>query len=91
MACGCLVVGYHGGGGREFLKRDFSFPIEAGDILQFAKDAEFALQLTKAEPEKVMEMTSKAAAFISRNYSPEREERELVKAWREIISQRRPA
>ena len=25
MACGCLVVGYHGHGGKEFLKPEWSF------------------------------------------------------------------
>ncbi len=40
MACGCIVIGYHGQGSKEFLKKDISFPVETGNILSFVKTIE---------------------------------------------------
>ena len=47
MASGCVVVGYHGWGGREYFKPTFSDPIEAGDIIGFARAAEKAIRKGK--------------------------------------------
>jgi GT2 family glycosyltransferase/tetratricopeptide (TPR) repeat protein len=44
MACGCLVVGYHGRGGHEYFRPEFSLPVEAGDVVGFAKAAETVLR-----------------------------------------------
>ena len=33
MACGCCVVSYHGGGGREYMCPPLCYPVEEGDVL----------------------------------------------------------
>ena len=47
MASGCVVIGYHGRGGKEYFQRSFSYPIEAGDIVGFAKAVESVLAREK--------------------------------------------
>jgi glycosyltransferase involved in cell wall biosynthesis len=38
MACGCVVVGYEGGAGKEYFLDDFSFSVEEGNIIDFVKN-----------------------------------------------------
>jgi hypothetical protein len=45
MACGAVVVGYHGMGGREFFDASHAFPVVPGDVLGFARAAEQVLEL----------------------------------------------
>ncbi len=84
MACGCLVIGYHGGGGREFFKPEFSFPIEVGDILGFCRTVEQVLCSYDAERERYERMRKSAADFIRKTYSPEEEKRSVLAAWRQL-------
>lgn len=85
MACGCVVVGYHGWGGREFFKPEFSFPIEDGDIIGFARKVEEVMRQYDRDPQPLIDMGRRAADFITLTYSPEAEERQLVAAWRAIL------
>jgi glycosyltransferase involved in cell wall biosynthesis len=50
MACGNLVVGFHGFSGREFLLPDFSRPIPTGDVLAFANSLEDVLTQEATTP-----------------------------------------
>jgi glycosyltransferase involved in cell wall biosynthesis len=86
MACGCITVGYHGNGGREYFLPEFSFPIEAADILGYAKTVESVLLRLKTDPLPLYEMAKQASSFIRSTYSPEREERDVVSAWRQIVT-----
>jgi glycosyltransferase involved in cell wall biosynthesis len=85
MACGCIVIGYHGRGGKEYFKPEFSFPIEAGDIIGFAKTVEEVINIYEKEPHKLLQKTRKASAYIRKNYSPEREQRDVVEFWSSIV------
>jgi len=86
MACGCVVIGFHGGGGREFFKPEFSYPIEQGDIADFARTVEEVILTYKETPEYVLEKGRKAAAYIQEHYSPKIEEQEVIAAWEAILS-----
>jgi len=86
MACGCAVVGYHGWGGREFFKSEFSYPVADGDIIGFARHVEEVIKRYDCDPEAVLEKGRRAAEFIRQTYSPEREEQELVSAWERVLS-----
>jgi hypothetical protein len=86
MACGCVVIGFHGGGGREFFKPEFSYPIEQGDIIGFAKTLEEVIQSFDLDPAPIFEKGRLAADFIHEYYSFELEEQEVVSAWRSILS-----
>lgn len=85
MSCGCVVVGYSGRGGGEYFKKDFSFPIETGDIVGFAKKVEELINLYTKNPKTVIEMGKKASDFIKSNYSREIEERNLINLWNKIL------
>lgn len=86
MACGCVVIGFHGGGGREFFKPEFSYPIEQGDIIGFARTVEEVIQTYKETPEYILEKGRKAAAYIQEYYSPKLEEQDVIAAWKAIFS-----
>jgi len=88
MSCGCVTIGYHGRGGREFFTPDHGFPIEAGDILGFATTVERVLADLRHNPEPLLQITKRAAAFIRETYSPERERQDILDAWRQILELR---
>jgi hypothetical protein len=85
MACGCVVVGYHGNGGREFMKPEFSFPIEVGDILGFARTLEQVIEAMENGSPRPRQMTQEASAFIRSNYSLEHEKADVMACWRRIV------
>jgi glycosyltransferase involved in cell wall biosynthesis len=85
MSCGCVVVGYHGWGGREYLLPEFSCPVEVGDVVNFAKAAERVLCDAAADPARFEEMGRRAAAFVHERYSLEREERDILAFWKPTL------
>ncbi len=85
MSCGCVVVGYSGRGGGEYFKKDFSFPVETGDIIGFAKKVEELINLYTKNPEALIEMGKKASDFMKSHYSREIEERNLINLWNKIL------
>jgi hypothetical protein len=85
LACGCIVVGYHGGGGKEFLLPEFSYPIQVGDIVGFVKTAELVLKQYARDSNAFRAMTEKAAAFVAGNYSQDRERQTILETWQKIL------
>ena len=88
MACGAIVVGYDGFGGREYLLPEFAFPVPAGDLMVFAQTLERVLSLQRDDPGRLRHRAKQAADFIAQSYSPAREEEELLAAWAEILGPR---
>lgn len=84
MACGCAVVGYHGRGGREYFREEFCRPVEAGDVVGFARAAEGMLRTFDADPVGFRAAGEGAAAFVREHYSPAREEADVLAAWRAV-------
>jgi glycosyltransferase involved in cell wall biosynthesis len=87
MLAGCVVVGYHGYGGREFLTEELAFPIEVGDVVGFADRVADVLQTLQTRPDTLRPRRERASRFISDNYSPEREENDLLAVWTEFIGE----
>lgn len=85
MACGCIVIGYHGMGGKEFFHPEFCFPVETGDIIEVARTIEKVLELYKNEPQYLQDRAFKASEFIRENYSPEIQKRDVLEFWNTII------
>jgi hypothetical protein len=85
MICGCVVVGYHGGGGREYFHPEFSYPVEAGDIIDFVRKAEEVITAYRKDPAAVLEKGKKASERASRDYDPRIEEADLKRIWSEIL------
>lgn len=85
MACGCVTIGFHGGGGREFFRPEFSYPIEQGDIIGFARTVEEVIKAYEHNPDAVLEKGRLASDFIREQYSPQAEEATVAGAWEAII------
>jgi glycosyltransferase involved in cell wall biosynthesis len=89
MACGCIVIGYHGQAGKEFLKEPYAYPITEGEIVQFAqKVEEIALQWDK-DPTKYEKQGNLAADYIRTHYSNILEKEDLINAWKKILIKQR--
>jgi glycosyl transferase family 1 len=84
MACGCLTLGYHGRGGAEFFLPEFSWPVEFGDIENYARTAEAVLTQYRHDPASLTQKAAAAAAFIAAHYSPAQEEAGILACWRLI-------
>ena len=84
MSAGCVVVGYHGYGGREFLTEDHGFPVAVGDVVEFADTVARVLDELEHEPVALARRVERASRFIAEQYAPEREERDLIAIWSEL-------
>ena len=78
MACGCVAVGYHGRGGREYWDPAYCYPVEEGDVIVIARQVERALEKHRAGPHGFVEMGQRAAAMVRREYSTEAEAAGIV-------------
>ena len=85
MACGCYVIGYHGEGGREYFNPKFSSSIEGGNIIEYVRKVEELLLIYEKSPEIIIEKGKKASDFILSNYSMEREEKDTISIWNNIL------
>jgi hypothetical protein len=81
MSCGCVVIGNHGNGAREILRPEFSYPVEQGDIIGFARCVEEVMNLHNKNPGILRDKARRAADFINRNYSRRIAEKELLDFW----------
>lgn len=85
MACGCIVVGYDGEGGKEFFKKEFCYPIRYGDLVGFARTIEKIIKEYEDNQTYFLEKGRKASEFILKNYSLQKEEADIVRVWEEIL------
>lgn len=85
MACGNYVIGYHGFGGLEFFRPEFSTAIDTGDILSFARAVEAAIEHERTNPAWCITRGLAASAFVLKQYSLEREREEVVSAYGELL------
>ncbi len=86
MACGCVVIGFNGGGGKEFFQPEISYPIENSDVIGFAAQVEQSIREFEADPSEIMEKGRLASDFIREHYSPEQEIGDVVNYWRGFVS-----
>ena len=84
MACACLVIGYDGRGGREFITPEYAFPIQTGDIVSFAATVEQVIRQIGTNPQPLREKARRASEFMLRTYTPQREEADILAAWRHL-------
>jgi glycosyltransferase involved in cell wall biosynthesis len=85
MACGAIVIGYDGGGGREYLLPELSYPVRSADVVAVAASVEQVLAEFGERPESLRELGRRASDFVSSEYSPAVEEKELLAAWSTIL------
>jgi glycosyltransferase involved in cell wall biosynthesis len=84
MLCGCVVIGYHGNAGREFLTAEHGYPVDAGQIVEFAQTVESVLLRWAQNPRTFSEMCIKARDYIRATYNPKTERASLERVWGEI-------
>jgi len=84
MSCGCIVVGFHGMGGREFFKPEFSYPVAQGDIRKYVETVEDVIENYKRDPGMLVEKARHAATFMRTNYSQQRWEKGILDFWKEL-------
>ena len=89
MACGCLVVGYHGRGGREFFRPDMAYPIELGDILGYAHTVEWLIRELDERPDRLREVALHASEVIRTTWTESREEADLAQIWADVLNRAR--
>jgi hypothetical protein len=85
MACGCLVIGYDGFGGREYFKPEFSWPVPVGDITGFADYVEQQLILARSNPEVIHQKSRTASDYVRRIYSSKQEKQDILTCWNTLI------
>ena len=85
MACGAYAVGFHGFGGREYFRPEFSHPVEPGDVLGLAHAVAEVIEREGLEPGWCQARGAAAAQFIAAEYSPDRERRDVVEAYSALL------
>lgn len=86
MACGNLVIGFDGFGGREIFRPEFSRPVPAGDVLAFAQAVEDALRREEREPGWCRSLGERAAAHVSARHSERNEREDVLAFYRHILA-----
>ncbi len=86
MACGCIVIGYHGMGAKEYFTADRCFPVEMGDVVSFAKTVEGVIGEWRNSPDTFMERSRKASAYICDTYTRQREEEDVLEFWKSMAA-----
>jgi glycosyltransferase involved in cell wall biosynthesis len=85
LACQCIVIGYHGNGGEEFLLPEFSYPIRVGDIMGYVQTVERVLEEMPGNRSGFEMKMERGALFVAKEYSPERERESITECWRRIL------
>jgi len=85
MASGCIVVGYDGFGGREYFDECFSYPVPVGDITGFADTVEKLVNLYSESPDVLKEKGKMASAYVRENYSPKKEQEDILNIWNKLL------
>jgi glycosyltransferase involved in cell wall biosynthesis len=86
MACGAIVVGFDGNGGREYLLPELAYPVPTADVVAVAAAVEQVLADFRERPELARERGRRASEFVRSEYSPEAEEEELLATWNAILA-----
>jgi glycosyltransferase involved in cell wall biosynthesis len=78
MACGTVVVGYHGLGGREFFDPGHAVAVEAGDVVAFARAVERLLERWREDPGALDAMAAAGRRLVAERYTPQAERDSVV-------------
>ncbi len=81
MAAGCLVVGYHGMGGRDYFTHEHGYPVPQGDIVAFARQVEDVLAAHRADPVGTETRARAIARDIRERFSPRAESESVLAAF----------
>lgn len=85
MLAGMLVVGFHAGGGQEFLNADTCLLVEQGNIQEFVRSIESAMAIFDHETSKFEDITRMARSTVQPITSPEIEEADVLRCFPPIL------
>ena len=85
MACGCIVVGFHGYGGREYARPTNGFWCEEGELIECARTLARVVSLIDDEEETIRHVREEALK-TSGGFGAGRQERELIDFWEKVRS-----
>ena len=85
LACGCLVVGYHGFGGREFFRSPFAIAIEDGDVVAFARAVEDVIRLINNDPASMAAASTAGVRFVLERYTRDAERKDLLEVFAPLL------
>jgi hypothetical protein len=85
MASGCVVVGFHGGSGQEYMKPELSVPIADGEITSLVKSIEAEMSRWTDNDEAQKEMVRRAVEFVKDTYTQERESADVVRVFSDAL------
>ena len=80
MASGCVVVGFHGGVGLEYMRPGTAIAIDDGDVIEMVHQVESVLSRWGGDDE-LAAIAENAANLVRREYSPEVEIADVVKVF----------
>ncbi len=80
MACGCIVVGFHGGGGLEYASSENGYWCEEGNIIECVRTLGHVASLIDNNDEKVNKVRNQALKKAC-EYTFDRQEGELLDFW----------
>ena len=87
MACGCVVLGYHGIGGKEYFGKEFCITVDEEDSFSFARKLSEVLLRPQAE---LVELGKRASAWVTGEYSTVKEIASIKVIWDEIMGCQSP-
>lgn len=87
MMCGCLVIGYDGRGGQEYFNDEFSYRIDRGDIIGFARTVEDVICRYRTDQTVFDTQRQRASEYVRKMYSPEKEAEDILRCWTKITSE----
>ena len=90
MASGCIVVGYSGRGGSEYLLPDCAFPVPEGDSIRYAQVVEEVIEEYEMRSSRIEEMAAAAIERVRSEYSLTRQDREAVEVFSSLAPSRVP-
>jgi glycosyltransferase involved in cell wall biosynthesis len=83
LACGCLVIGYHGLAGREYFHPPFATAVEDGDIVGFARSVEKAIFYLNTDHDSAA--MNAASRYALESYPAETERRDLIEIFTPLL------
>jgi hypothetical protein len=79
MACGCVVVGFHGFGGRDFGEHAIWVP--EGDVVEFARTVESVIATWESDADRFRRLTEQASSHIRETYEARNTEADVRSAF----------
>jgi glycosyltransferase involved in cell wall biosynthesis len=88
MACGCIVIGYTGRGGKEYFKDDLTYEISDRDIIGFTSKIEEIANSFNLNESAFIKKGEKASEYILNEYNLENEKNDIISIWNDIFKKR---